>query len=103
MPDITQPDPPEIPPLNLKGVYLTDRPPSSLWDISCREGRVSKISEYEEVPNLQPDGRLVAPSLCHAHIHLDKCFLLSYPKYADLEIQKGDFEEALHLTSRYCI
>ena len=42
---------------------------------------------------------LVAPSLCHAHIHLDKCFLLSDPKFADLEIIKGDFAEAVEITS----
>lgn len=42
---------------------------------------------------------LIAPSLCHAHIHLDKCFLLSDPKFADLEIVKGDFAEAIEITS----
>ncbi|KAI9746090.1 MAG: hypothetical protein M1818_000771 [Claussenomyces sp. TS43310] len=29
-----------------------------------------------------------------------KCFLLSHPKYADLEIEKGDFAEALELTGK---
>ena len=43
---------------------------------------------------------LIAPSLCHAHIHLDKCFLLSHPKFADLEIVKGDFAEAMELTAK---
>ena len=43
---------------------------------------------------------LIAPSLCHAHIHLDKCFLLSDPKFADLEIVKGDFAEAMELTAK---
>ncbi|CAF9942144.1 hypothetical protein IMSHALPRED_003381 [Imshaugia aleurites] len=43
---------------------------------------------------------LIAPSLCHAHIHLDKCFLLSDPKFADLEIVKGDFAEAMEITAK---
>lgn len=43
---------------------------------------------------------LVAPSLCHAHIHLDKCFLLSDPKFTDLEIIKGDFAEAMEITNK---
>lgn len=43
---------------------------------------------------------LIARSLCHAHIHLDKCFLLSDPKFADLEIIRGDFAEAMEITSK---
>ena len=43
---------------------------------------------------------LIAPSLCHAHIHLDKCFLLSDAKFADLEIVKGDFAEAMDITAK---
>jgi len=43
---------------------------------------------------------LLAPSLCHPHIHLDKPYLLSHPKYSDLQIQKGDFAEAMELTSK---
>ena len=42
---------------------------------------------------------LIAPSLCHAHVHLDKCFLLFDPKFEDLEILDGDFAEAMKLTS----
>jgi len=96
----TRPRHREVPPLSLNGVHLTNKPANSLWNICCKEGRVSEISEYEAEANSKPDGRLVAPSLCHPHIHLDKCFLLSHPKYADLEIEKGDFQEALNLTSR---
>ena len=44
--------------------------------------------------------RLLAPSLCHPHIHLDKAFLLSHPKYSDLSITQGDFAEAMNLTSQ---
>jgi len=100
MPSNTSHHPLEVPTFNLNGVHLINKPPNSLWNIFCKDGLISKISEYEGEPNARPDGRLVAPSLCHPHIHLDKCFLLSHPKYADLEIKKGDFEEALSLTSR---
>jgi len=91
--------PNHTPPLKFHGVRLTSKSPESLWNVCCKDGFISEISEYEENANTNPDGRLVAPSLCHPHIHLDKCFLLSHPKYADLEIEKGDFEEALRLTS----
>lgn len=45
-------------------------------------------------------GALLAPSFCHPHVHLDKAFLLSHPKYADLQVEKGDFAEAMSLTSK---
>ncbi len=48
---------------------------------------------------LDGNNRLIAPSLCHAHIHLDKCFLLQDPKYDDLRIESGDFKEAMELGS----
>ena len=43
---------------------------------------------------------LLAPSLCHAHVHLDKCFLLQDTKYSDLQIVTGDFAEAMSLTGQ---
>ena len=49
---------------------------------------------------LDAKNSLIAPSLCHAHIHLDKCFLLSDPKFADLQIVKGDFAEAMEITGK---
>lgn len=56
-----------------------------------------RIGEHYKV--LDATNHLIAPSLCHAHIHLDKCFLLSDPKFSDLEIIEGDFPEAMKLTS----
>jgi cytosine/adenosine deaminase-related metal-dependent hydrolase len=47
---------------------------------------------------LEARGCLLTPSLCHAHIHLDKCFLLQDPKFSDLQIVNGDFKEAMGLT-----
>ena len=72
------------------------------------ETRIHSISPHEPslvsrfCPSDVIDGRerLLAPSLCHPHIHLDKCFLLSDPKYSDLEIVRGDFTEALELTGK---
>ena len=49
---------------------------------------------------LDASNSLIAPSLCHAHIHLDKCFLLSDAKFADLEIINGDFAEAMDITAK---
>ena len=45
-------------------------------------------------------GCLIGPSLCHSHVHLDKCFIFNDPKYSDLEVVEGDFKEALELTSK---
>lgn len=87
---------------DLKGVHLAGKPKDSLWNISCSGSHIGHISEYKGSQN-EADGRLVTPSLCHAHIHLDKCFLLSHPKYSDLQVEKGDFQEALELTSKYML
>ncbi|KAL8682396.1 MAG: hypothetical protein Q9186_001517 [Xanthomendoza sp. 1 TL-2023] len=77
------------------------------WDISIKDDTIASIDPHRPesiTPSLDPsilDGHnaFLCPSLCHPHIHLDKCFLLSDPKYADLPIQQGDFAEALSLTS----
>ncbi|MCJ1452589.1 hypothetical protein MMC28_002932 [Mycoblastus sanguinarius] len=76
-------------------------------DILVDDGKIKRVVPHRSEQNicagrkaLNAQSSLIAPSLCHAHIHLDKCFLLSDPKYADLEIIKGDFVEAMELTSR---
>ncbi|KAF2733470.1 hypothetical protein EJ04DRAFT_577661 [Polyplosphaeria fusca] len=90
----------------ISGVRLPTKPPSTLWDISVQDGRISAVEEHEKrceqnSPSvLHGAGRLLAPSLCHAHIHLDKCFLLQDPKYNDLQIVSGDFEEAMEMTGK---
>jgi cytosine/adenosine deaminase-related metal-dependent hydrolase len=81
-------------------VRLAGKPTDSRWDISCKDGSIDSITEYApSSPAQNSSCRFLAPSLCHPHIHLDKCFLLSHPKYADLKIKKGDFAEAMKLTS----
>ncbi|KAL1585172.1 hypothetical protein WHR41_06475 [Cladosporium halotolerans] len=47
-----------------------------------------------------PHPTLLAPSLCHPHIHLDKPYLLSHPRFAAAQIlREGTFAEAMALTS----
>ncbi|KAF2001918.1 cytosine deaminase protein-like protein [Amniculicola lignicola CBS 123094] len=89
------------------GVQLPNRPLETLWDLAIEDGKIATISSHDEDPAsydslpgiLEGCGRLVAPSLCHAHIHLDKCFLLQNDKYSDLQIEKGDFQEAMDITA----
>ncbi|KAH8656993.1 hypothetical protein BGZ60DRAFT_494139 [Tricladium varicosporioides] len=84
--------------VSFEGVYIAGKPPKSRWNVSCHHGSVTSVSESHS----STEGKripFVAPSLCHPHIHLDKCFLLSHPKYTDLEIKDGDFVEAIELTS----
>ena len=72
------------------------------WDLCCKNGLIKSIKEHQPLSSTQyTQSPFLAPSLCHPHIHLDKCFLLSHPKYADLKIKDGDFAEAIRLTSRF--
>ena len=106
--NLASPRPPRQPISKIQGVRLPAKPPNSLWDVILNEKRIHSVSPH--VPSLVSrfcppdviDGReqFLTPSLCHPHIHLDKCFLLSDPKYSDLEIVKGDFAEALELTGK---
>jgi cytosine/adenosine deaminase-related metal-dependent hydrolase len=84
---------------SFEGVHIVGKPANSRWDLCCQNGLISSVDEHETGAIHSNDNRFLSPSLCHPHIHLDKCFLLSHPKYADLEIEKGDFAEALSLTS----
>ncbi|KAJ4336762.1 hypothetical protein N0V87_005154 [Didymella glomerata] len=86
-------------------VRLPGKQPSQLWDITIRDGGIASVDEHNGSTDFDQEGtldgtrRLLAPSLCHAHIHLDKCFLLQDPKYEDLQIESGDFKEAMEMTS----
>lgn len=85
---------------------LPRKPVDTLWDIDIKDGIVLTVSEHSNASqsptqtshSLNAQGGLLAPSLCHAHVHLDKCFLLQDDKFKDLEIKKGDFDEAMQLT-----
>lgn len=90
------------------GVRLPDRPPSTQWDISIADGRIAAVDAHDPESSgrqgppgiLDGANRLLAPSLCHAHMHLDKCFLLQDPKFSDLQIENGDFQEAMEMTGK---
>jgi cytosine/adenosine deaminase-related metal-dependent hydrolase len=90
----------------ITGVKLPRRP--LLWDIHIEHGKIASIEPHNfngpnranEAGILEGKGRLITPSLCHAHIHLDKCFLLQDSKFSDLQINKGDFAEAMELTNK---
>ena len=83
--------------------------PKKLHDISITSGRLCGITEHTESTDTQglnepvaldADSHLVTPSLCHAHVHLDKAFLTSDPKYADLRLEKGGFVEAMEIGTK---
>lgn len=92
----------------LRGVRWYTKEPSILWDVALSAGKVTRViphnspKQNSSLPSEPLDFKkfVLAPSLCHPHIHLDNCFLLSDPKYSDLKIVKGNFPEALVLTSK---
>ncbi|KAL9612173.1 MAG: hypothetical protein Q9167_003209 [Letrouitia subvulpina] len=91
---------------SLIGVRTPYSDPSQLWDVRLRNGIIESIASHRTSGSAYSEEELcfqnclLAPSLCHPHIHLDKCFLLSDPRYSDLAITRGTFAEALELTSK---
>ena len=82
--------------------------PSQLQDITIVNQHITNISPHDASrfplhTSLPPNsldarnGGIITPTLCHAHMHLDKAFLTSHPKYADLALEQGGFEEAMDL------
>ncbi|THX28112.1 Metallo-dependent hydrolase [Aureobasidium pullulans] len=84
----------------------------SRWDLNLSfSGAVDKVNPHDPAlldvlkgdtssPHIDGSGALLVPALCHPHIHLDKAYLLSHPKYAHLQIEEGSFKEAMELTSK---
>ncbi|ORY80927.1 hypothetical protein BCR37DRAFT_58987 [Protomyces lactucae-debilis] len=94
-----------------------------LVDIVCEDGKIKSIeaaaslNQKEQLPqkrkrdfqeaqstinqihpgetSVDCEHGLVLPSLCHAHVHLDKCFILN-----ETDLQQGTFEEALSSTAK---
>ncbi|KAF1911138.1 cytosine deaminase protein-like protein [Ampelomyces quisqualis] len=85
-------------------VRIPHKPSSARWDITIKHGRIASVDTHDSTADtkaadvLNANNRLIAPSLCHAHVHLDKCFLLQDPKFADLQLEHGDFNEAMKMT-----
>ncbi|KIJ17904.1 hypothetical protein PAXINDRAFT_175628 [Paxillus involutus ATCC 200175] len=77
-----------------------------LWDVQCLNGRVLGIAPSNAESKLpvvadhcsviEGGGGVLLPSLCHAHIHLDKCFIL---EQCD-PLLTGSLPEALHVTNK---
>ncbi|EME46205.1 hypothetical protein DOTSEDRAFT_126975 [Dothistroma septosporum NZE10] len=91
--------------IEIRNVSLPQTQPGSLWHVRVHDQKIADIvSADSELGDTQDridgDSALLAPSLCHPHIHLDKAFLLSHPKYAHLTIEEGDFQEAMTLTGQ---
>ncbi|KIP08128.1 hypothetical protein PHLGIDRAFT_117554, partial [Phlebiopsis gigantea 11061_1 CR5-6] len=88
--------------LLLRNVRLAlDDSGGNLFDVRICDGKVVKVSEAsssgldeQSIETLDADGSLLLPSLCHAHIHLDKCYLLDR-----CTLVEGDFKEALQVTA----
>jgi len=88
-----------------------------LQDQYIELGSAQSSEDGERVQEVDARGGICIPSLCHAHIHLDKCYLFDPPEPASLSssvdgdiqgsdepvgpfpIQTGTFSEALRLTS----
>lgn len=91
--------------VDIHNVSLPQTQPGSVWHVRIRDQKIEKIVPAEgEVESTQDclngTDALLAPSLCHPHIHLDKAFLLAHPRYAHLNVEKGDFQEAMTLTGQ---
>ena len=93
----------------LNDVRICNKPRQSFCDIIFESGKVKNTEPRRDLENasrshdhaaLSGNQPLVLSSLCHPHIHLDKCFLFSHTKFEDLEVVQGDFPEALELTSK---
>ncbi|KAJ3564567.1 hypothetical protein NP233_g8212 [Leucocoprinus birnbaumii] len=74
------------------------------WTVKCSGGIVTDLlrtsdhtaSTSDNVQILNANGGIMIPSLCHSHIHLDKCFILD--QCGDLT--NGDFKEAMTITAK---
>ncbi|KAK4503360.1 hypothetical protein PRZ48_004275 [Zasmidium cellare] len=97
---------PSIPSLSqIQNVSLPGTPPGTKWTVEVEGENVKQVRPYEHgskppLSAIDGHGGLLTPSLCHPHIHLDKAYLLSHPRYGHLQVEKGDFQEAMDLTSQ---
>lgn len=63
--------------------------------ISTKEYQPRPISLVHTEDSVDANGNIALPALSHAHLHLDKCFLLDH---CDSQLQDGTFAEALQVT-----
>lgn len=92
--------------MNLHNTIIPFQDPSTRWNIRIEDGTVASLVPSEDTAGVSQPPNLLLPSLCHAHVHLDKPYLLTcnhpsssgYPAYSDLTPQTGGFQEALSNT-----
>ncbi|KAI5358141.1 Putative metal-dependent hydrolase [Septoria linicola] len=87
----------------ISNVSLPNKEAGSRWDVQISQGFIHSVSPNDGAragESINRGGALLAPSLCHPHIHIDKAYLLSHPKYAHLQVKEGDFAEAMDLTGQ---
>ena len=89
----------------IEAARLEGQNPLQLWNVTIKAGRVHDVVRYDpafpapHAGTINARGRLLLPSLCHAHVHLDKCFILQDARFIDHEIRSGDFSEAVRITN----
>ena len=83
-------------------VYIPNQEKDSPVNLVIRNGSIESINDNapQDGPPSSARPRLVAPSLCHPHVHLDKAFILSHPRFRHLQVKEGTFQEAMDLTSK---
>ncbi|KAK5705628.1 hypothetical protein LTR17_021494 [Elasticomyces elasticus] len=93
----------------INNASLPNTPRGSLWTVQLDPYRktISTIQAYSPESThssghntVDAHQALLCPSLCHPHIHLDKAFLLSHPQHSHLQIQRGDFVEAMEMAGK---
>jgi cytosine/adenosine deaminase-related metal-dependent hydrolase len=101
----------------ISNVRLPGQP--STWDIQITYptpgGKITSVTPHQDedtdeadkkstpsnpTSNLESEAPLVLPALTHPHIHLDKAFIHSTPKYAPFLPSTGTFHEALSNTTK---
>ncbi|OQO06774.1 hypothetical protein B0A48_08562 [Cryoendolithus antarcticus] len=93
-------------PTSIRNVSLPSRPGTHDVTLNPNTGKITYIGAHDpEIALLNlanqeyGNAALLAPSLCHPHIHIDKAYLLSHPSHSKHQITEGTFSEALHITN----
>lgn len=94
--------------LHILNTYLPEKMrPGRLYHVLCEEGVIKQVLDADSTTNVKDlrsdaavldvngEGILI-PALCHAHIHLDKCFILDQCD----ELVHCNFQEALTVTEK---
>ncbi|KAK6438537.1 hypothetical protein LTR95_005267, partial [Oleoguttula sp. CCFEE 5521] len=103
--------PPHPPPstslsILIRNVSLPSQPGTHDVTLNPNTGKITHIGAHDSdiamlvfANQKYGNAALLAPSLCHPHIHIDKAYLLSHPLHSKHQIKEGTFAEALHVTN----